>query len=437
MEHLLAIPADNIFENDQLNREPYIKGLMNVLEYSNEHKVIAINAPWGTGKTTLIRLWEKYLDRNYCNFSHVTFNAWENDDAADAILSLAHIIAEQLGTEERKNSLREIGKELFTLGLKIVSRNALDLSNFDLTDETTDDISAAFEKISGNLYDSFTEQQTVKELFKETLEKLCDGQKLIIFIDELDRCRPTFAIETLERIKHFFDIPNCFFVLAVDREQLGHSIKTIYGNDMDTTGYLRRFFDIEINLCNLSIEQYFDFRFSDLENENYKHLLLQLVQKNNFSLRDIDKLYQLSKIVVPQLKLVEIGDYNLSLAKLSPYCSFMVCKIKYPELYQAILSKNYVIDMNFSKKIDKIIIPNQYISNEDIEDNEIEIDYHGIIYNILNYYLYDEKDNSDRTRWEVTVRSFHHHKYDIRNYFNQSTGECHIFKTLEMFQLIS
>lgn len=63
----------------------------------------------------------------------------------------------------------------------------------------------------------------------------------LIFIDELDRCRPTYAIAMLERIKHLFNIPGIAVVLATDTSQLAHSIKSVYGQDFDSQKYLQRF----------------------------------------------------------------------------------------------------------------------------------------------------------------------------------------------------
>jgi hypothetical protein len=66
----------------------------------------------------------------------------------------------------------------------------------------------------------------------------------VILIDELDRCRPTYAIEMLEAIKHWFCVPNVVFVLAMDREQLSHSIRAVYGQGFDVDGYFLRFFHL-------------------------------------------------------------------------------------------------------------------------------------------------------------------------------------------------
>lgn len=67
------------------------------------------------------------------------------------------------------------------------------------------------------------------------------NNKVFILIDELDRCRPSYAIEMLETIKHFFELKNYVFVVATDTEQLSHSVKAVYGDFFDGKEYLSRF----------------------------------------------------------------------------------------------------------------------------------------------------------------------------------------------------
>ncbi len=134
------------------------------------------------------------------------------------------------------------------------------------------------------------------------------GQKPLIFIvDELDRCRPTFAIETLERIKHLFSIDHVIFVLGIDREQLGHSIQSVYGN-IDVDNYLHRFIDLDLLIPDPDPLAFFDW-LADNEvnsfvehiltgNENKKALwrefisnLKDLVLNQHFSLREIEHFF--------------------------------------------------------------------------------------------------------------------------------------------------
>jgi hypothetical protein len=100
--------------------------------------------------------------------------------------------------------------------------------------------------------------------FREALSELPkqialhDGKpkQVVFFIDELDRCRPDFAISLLERIKHLFTVDNFIFVLALDREQLRNIIKTLYGTGQQADSYLRRFIDFSYKLEKPSIEAF-------------------------------------------------------------------------------------------------------------------------------------------------------------------------------------
>ncbi|WP_249118541.1 P-loop NTPase fold protein [Pseudoalteromonas sp. NEC-BIFX-2020_015] len=96
---------------------------------------------------------------------------------------------------------------------------------------------------------------TIKELVKYSIEKPKNGLRAtapdypaFIFIDELDRCRPTYAVEMLEAIKHIFDIEGLVIVVSTHTEELQHTIKALYGSDFNATDYLKRFFDTKYHL---------------------------------------------------------------------------------------------------------------------------------------------------------------------------------------------
>ena len=101
------------------------------------------------------------------------------------------------------------------------------------------------------------------------LEFKNNNRPLIIIIDELDRCRPSYAVELLEVAKHVFAVDHIVFVLAVNRSQLSHSVKALYGNDFDAYGYLRRFFDVDFRLPDPSREKFFRKSLSDIRLESY------------------------------------------------------------------------------------------------------------------------------------------------------------------------
>lgn len=139
---------------------------------------------------------------------------------------------------------------------------------------------------------ALAEHETVRKsisTFKENMQKLftninttSNQLPMFVFIDELDRCRPNYAIELLENIKHIFDIPGIVFVIATDSKQLSHSINAVYGQNFASERYLKRFFDQEYNLIkpdNYAFAKYlFELHgitkneklFSPLEQEIYK-----------------------------------------------------------------------------------------------------------------------------------------------------------------------
>ena len=87
---------------------------------------------------------------------------------------------------------------------------------------------------------------------KNQINKICKEKTQIFIIDELDRCKPNFAINTLEIVKHFFDIKNCVFIICVDKQQIEESIKTIYGSGISSNKYFSKLFDYQFNLLPIS-----------------------------------------------------------------------------------------------------------------------------------------------------------------------------------------
>ena len=111
-------------------------------------------------------------------------------------------------------------------------------------------VSYAKDKLSGyqKAQKSVNTFRNVLQDMAGTLSEARGNRPLIVVIDELDRCRPSYAVELLEVAKHLFMVDHIVFVLAVNRSELGHSIKALYGSGFDAEGYLRRFFDVDFRL---------------------------------------------------------------------------------------------------------------------------------------------------------------------------------------------
>lgn len=136
----------------------------------------------------------------------------------------------------------------------------------------------------------------------KTVEK-----KIIIFVDELDRCRPTYTIELLEVIKHIFDVEGFIFILSIDKEQLSHTISNRYGYKSDSVAYLRRIFDIEFRLPHPNLQNYWELKsstlFSSYKNtKDFSFILGKLIRVYDYSLRDVDRLYTYLSFLLPSFQ---------------------------------------------------------------------------------------------------------------------------------------
>lgn len=256
----LEVPSDNPFLNDALERKPLVEFLAGLIGRLEGPFVLALDSPWGSGKTTIVRMLQAKLATD--QFQCVYFNAWKVDYVTDPLVALVSALDDIHLTEASaeaafrghmktaKKITSAIAKRAVVAGVKAATLGILDIED-DLEKLAAD----ATAEVAGNLVDAFLKEKQALEKFRLEVEKAAEqlraaGKKetLVFFVDELDRCRPTFAIEMLERIKHLFDVPNIVFVLSVDKGQLEASTAAVYGEKINAPEYLRRFIDLEYAL---------------------------------------------------------------------------------------------------------------------------------------------------------------------------------------------
>ena len=238
---------------------------------------MSIDASWGTGKTTFLNMWKQHL-RNE-GFPVVGFNAWNTDFAQYPLIALTSELLHTLRSLDHKGDLELDAVEtmlprLLKATLTKAVPWAISLAGGVVSVQTNDPsvalagnalaagVAGTMEEVVGDDPPSespeplpYIEAKGAINSFRNALanaaEKLSEkhhGKPLIIAIDELDRCRPSYAVELLEIAKHFFSVDNIVFVLAIDKTQLAHAIKAIYGGEFDSIGYLRRFVDLDFRL---------------------------------------------------------------------------------------------------------------------------------------------------------------------------------------------
>lgn len=342
------VNKENPFENDKLNRQKEIVCLTSLFGVVDRQMVLAINSPWGYGKTTFLKMWKAHLDIQ--GYSTVFFNSWKNDFVEEPFIAFIEEIRSQLKNgivdKEFIDKSKEVGifllKGLPSIGAKYIeNKTGIDINSATSYDEISQLVSDKME--------AYKKAKNSIEKFKKELEKISaknyeDTHKpIVIFIDELDRCRPDFAICLLERIKHFFNLPNIIFILGIDKEALSNSIKVVYGNGTDINGYLTRFIDMEYSIKQEYTKEYIKFLlekypfkevfksrksvegpFVEGDYEEFKVTVIEILSVFNLSLRDLEKLivnlYLIVKaneknylIIYPVLFLLIIKKINKSL----------------------------------------------------------------------------------------------------------------------------
>ena len=250
-QHEPGIETSNIWKEDKLESEKFAGRLTDLVQGQTEPLTIALNGAWGSGKTFLLKRWRTDLKEQ--GHMAIYFNAWEDDHLDDPLVA----IIGQLWLELKGSSSEEVWAGMKEACFPLIKGTALTTAKNWIQIATGISLPDNYEKMlktaAEATCDDYLELTSARDNLRQRLQELADSVygknsfPLIFIVDELDRCRPTFAISVLERIKHLFNIQHIVFVLGIDREQLGKSIQSVYG-EIDVCNYLHRFIDLELGL---------------------------------------------------------------------------------------------------------------------------------------------------------------------------------------------
>ena len=258
--------------HDEFNRKPIAENIIKLLTSPIDLSPMVIDGGWGTGKTEFCQKLIRLMQQQHPDYQPIYIDAFRSDHSGEPLLALLAEIIKSCTPEdtdgqqsERKRLTREISK-LVKFGIK-TGANAL--SHYFLK-QSVDDLAEEFQQITSDEQEAknaaetvtdvaakitdYTIDATVEALLKEQIEaeknletlkaclkELAADKPIILFIDELDRCRPDYAVDMLEVIKHVFDIENVKVVLVTNTKQLRAAINHRYGVEVDAQKYLDKF----------------------------------------------------------------------------------------------------------------------------------------------------------------------------------------------------
>nr|WP_314523145.1 P-loop NTPase fold protein [uncultured Rahnella sp.] len=378
-------------ENDIFNRKKLSIQLENIIRNSDdENLVIAINDAWGNGKTTFLKMWKREIELKN-EFQVVYFDAFQNDFQNDPFVAISASIYGMIDKPELKEkylkATKEIGKVLLKTTAKVgISLLTLGAAKGTLLEDVSDEIKEAIESpiesfIEEKLKGVEKEDHALKH-FQDTLYEIAKDKKLIFIIDELDRSRPNYSLELLERVKHVFNTKNIYFILAVNKEQYKSIIKKTYG-EIDSETYLSKFIHFWFSLPQLNgknftkntLEKYLDYIDRSLEgkaidNKTSINTLAYLLRLNDCSLRDAERCYSLLLILNATVKNGFIWEYQVGL-------SIMIyLKVKKDIIFKKIQQEKANLDeirreLNIEKSNDQgsyhiiMALNSEFLNNED------------------------------------------------------------------------
>ena len=332
MKKLDLQPTDNNIRNtfirDSIGRNIDLVNFIKIIDSIDESYSIALDSYWGSGKTFFVKqvkmildakteksygavegkeqvldTWEK-ISKNMQLKKHVPiyYDAWQNDCDDDPIYSLVYQMI--LDTENNKGIKDKINKEDI---IAFAGKIAGVISGID-----PNEIAASLKK--DDFLKTLRERKDIYLHIEEYIDKLlpsgCD--RLLIIIDELDRCNPEFAVKLLERIKHYFNNDRITFVFSVNLAELQHTIKHHYGADFNASRYLDRFFDLPIKLSPINMDKYLESQGIYDRNYVFDDTMKAVIKKYNLQIREISRYIVIAKYIVGNQAYIDSYKINNS-----------------------------------------------------------------------------------------------------------------------------
>ncbi len=419
----LIIPEDNPYVNDRFNRKIFGDSLYNLFKNIEDNPIVCLDAQWGEGKTTFIKMW--LADLKLKGLECIYFNAYENDHTEDPFIAFSSEIIKYTDLHSQDSEQLKKYKEAFIkiaisigkrilvsgtkIGIKALTMGAIDNSDIEVLKKLKDEVSAissgiisediipedvnsedAISAIIEEKLKNFHKDINIRKLFSKLLSKMGEEIKkkqafpLLIIIDELDRCRPDYALILIERIKHLFAVSNVSFLLLTNLKQLENYIETIYGKNIDANNYLLKFITIKTTLPDKKIQEYdsdYSYYFRYLmdhhgingigEIESYG---VPLYHHLRLSLREIEKCFSLMTLFF-----ANSNNQKITLSEIIPL--FALLKIRYATLFDKLKNKElFYNELNSVLELNKVQENTYYRSNFDWLNN------------ILKYFLLTDNE---------------------------------------------
>ena len=437
---------------DKLNLKPFAEELLQNMEQGIISPIeeqgaytISLNAEFGNGKTTFLKMFKHFVknEKNQ-NYNVISINAWESDFYKEPVIAILSEFVNYMKENNEEGKGKKLIETIGKIGINIGNQFVQAKTGINLKE-----IKSSLEN-GNNLLEAFNQRKEAIKDIKIAFSEYTKEKKLLIIVDELDRARPDHAVHFLEDMKHFFDIENVIFLVAVNRSQMEITVKCLYGQDLDFNGYYRKFFKQERDLPDPYEEaqrfvnhliQNTGMRDEFNSNKDYKRSIYYSCKIFNLTLREIEHFMDKFESV-----LGEITGPHIDI--LVDCYSFFICLfIKENGLFKEVLQGNFKVknlleylkeqkvnfsieqqdDMSLINLLQTIICS---LTTSESEDTDI----FELMKIIVGEYVSipvepDQETKDERDRCYAILDSMHRHGKPQRKPYNQFALEiCNVIK---------
>lgn len=356
-------------EADIFSREAFGTQITNFILNTDENLVLALDSNWGQGKSTFIKMWKNHNLSLSEPLSTIYFDAFENDYQQDAFLALASEVYDALVFEKESDKLefkskvakvfKAFGRSAIRIGSKVATGGMVDDTILDSAEEDISNlISGNVETYISNKLENTANDKLALEEFRafltRAIQENTSNKKMVFIIDELDRCRPDFSLEIIEKIKHLFSVQGLTFILVMNRSQLEESVKCRYGAGIEAQTYLQKFINVWLKLPeNRSNDfgrsdkiKFIDYAIEKMEcrllhqNPDMKKTIIELIEANNTSYREIERIMTQFAILQNVQHTIHSYEHSYQIA----IAGLCFIKVNEPELYSGLINRKLNID---------------------------------------------------------------------------------------------
>ena len=272
-------PADP-FKEDKLARKARVESLCGLVTSDPEPVVVAVDGKFGSGKSTFLKLCAAHL-RHQNQAVVVEFNAWQQSHTDNPLVDLTSALAAQVSYGKK---LQRIAAQIGWNAVSAVTKGVIEHQTFRVSNH-------------GSVSARWNDIETQRQAFRDELTSIVEKEgRVVVLLDELDRCMPQQALDYLNVVRHLFDVAGVAVVIGVNQDELAHRVKQLYGKGCDADTYLRRFWDLPLPLSEPDSTQLTNFLngvydgadlSSRFDNSLYWRLL---INQSGMSLRDVQQM---------------------------------------------------------------------------------------------------------------------------------------------------